>query len=31
MGKIKIEVTAFGIRHSSILSTATTAEKFVEI
>jgi hypothetical protein len=30
MGKIKIEVTAFGIRHSSILSTEATAEEFIE-
>lgn len=30
MGKIKIEVTAFGISHSSILSSEATAEEFIE-
>lgn len=30
MGKIKIEVTAFGIHHSSILSSEATAEEFIE-
>lgn len=30
MGKILIEVTAFGIRHSSILRSDATAEEFME-
>jgi len=31
MGKIKIEVTAFGIRHSSVLRSDASAEDFIEI
>jgi len=30
MGKIKIEVTAFGIRHSSVLRSDASAEEFIE-
>lgn len=30
MGKITIEVTAFGIRHSSVLRSDATAEEFIE-
>lgn len=30
MGKILIEVTAFGIRHSSVLRTDASAEEFME-
>lgn len=30
MGKIKIEVTAFGIRHSSVLRYDATPEEFIE-
>lgn len=30
MGKIKIEVTAFGIKHSAIINSDATAEEFIE-
>lgn len=30
MGKILIEVTAFGIRHSSVLRSDATAEEFMD-
>jgi len=30
MEKILIEVTAFGIRHSSVLKSDATAEEFIE-
>lgn len=30
MGKITIEVTAFGIRHSSVLKSDASAEEFIE-